>query len=533
MGSVNRLDVSAAAPLGIYSDRVILIDPTGAFAAFSIPQGSANFAHVDVRAPMAGTWTAYLAVSQSSGFNGSFAYQVVQTDTTTHGTVTPSKIVLAPGKSGTFTVHTKIPTSSGDLSASVQLSSTAGLLTSVPMTLRAAIPPYHTTFSGTITGGNGRAAGGVAQSNIYALTVPAGKTRVSIGITLSDPDEVVLALLTAPDGQVYSFQSNLTFDNNGNATVSNGLQIDRRNPMAGTWTLSLEVTNPVSGLEVTQHFTASVTYNTGGIKATGLPNNTKTKLAAGTAVNVPISIVNLGAAPATYFADPRLTTVGTIPLVELSGHSISPLPVPAGVTPFWLVPSEVSQLNASATADQPVNMDLFYESGDPDVYSAANGNGAAVQVNAAEVSPGIWETDIGQTGPFSTAGAPAGTVSVSASAQGQLFDPAVSSTTGDIWQEGVGVSADALTTQQLRTSVRDFRTGSTGRTAHASPADTAPAPTGPITLDPGQSATITVTITPSGAPGTVVKGQLYIDTFNNYTDSGNELIALPYSYTVK
>ena len=69
--------------------------------------------------------------------------------------------------------------------------------------------------------------------------------------------------------------------------------------------------------------------------------------------------------------------------------------------------------------------------------------------------------------------------------------------------------------------------------AVASPADTPPPPTGPITLNPGQTGTITVTITPSGASGTVVRGTLYIDDFDSFTDGGDELVAFPYAYTIK
>jgi hypothetical protein len=65
------------------------------------------------------------------------------------------------------------------------------------------------------------------------------------------------------------------------------------------------------------------------------------------------------------------------------------------------------------------------------------------------------------------------------------------------------------------------------------PADTPPPPTGPITLNPGQTGTITVTITPSGDSGTVVRGTLYIDDFDFFTDGGDELVALPYTYTIK
>jgi hypothetical protein len=42
-----------------------------------------------------------------------------------------------------------------------------------------------------------------------------------------------------------------------------------------------------------------------------------------------------------------------------------------------------------------------------------------------------------------------------------------------------------------------------------------------------------VTITPSGDSGTVVRGTLYIDDFDFFTDGGDELVALPYTYTIK
>ena len=56
---------------------------------------------------------------------------------------------------------------------------------------------------------------------------------------------------------------------------------------------------------------------------------------------------------------------------------------------------------------------------------------------------------------------------------------------------------------------------------------------GPVYLQPGESATITVTITPSGAKGSVVTGHLYIDNFNFFTFDGDELIDLPYAYSIK
>jgi hypothetical protein len=59
----------------------------------------------------------------------------------------------------------------------------------------------------------------------------------------------------------------------------------------------------------------------------------------------------------------------------------------------------------------------------------------------------------------------------------------------------------------------------------------------PLVLGPGQTGVIRVTITPSTAAGTVVRGKLYVDDFISSVlgygqISGDELTALPYCYTV-
>ena len=63
-------------------------------------------------------------------------------------------------------------------------------------------------------------------------------------------------------------------------------------------------------------------------------------------------------------------------------------------------------------------------------------------------------------------------------------------------------------------------------------------PFGAIIVPPGQSGTIPVTITPSGPAGTVVTGTLYVDDmslvdFEQFpVPNGNEVVALPYAYTI-
>jgi subtilisin family serine protease len=534
----DRLDVSFAVPTPGFATRVILLDPSGTYVAYSIPQGANNFGHVDVRFPVGGTYTAIFALSKGTGFSGTFQWLATTSNFTTSGQVFPSTLVLPAGATGAFVVHPTLPKTPGDVSASVQLSTNSGITASVPMTLRAVVPGRNTTWQGTITGGNGRQAGGVAQSNVFFIDVPKGKRDIAVSVTFPDPNMLVFGLLTAPDGQVYSFQPNVTPDG---SALMNGLQMFRRDPQAGRWIFSLEVTNPVSGLEISQPFTATVAFNTVDIKA-DFPDNAKRKLAAGVPVNIPVQVTNTGVVPLTFFADGRLDQTGQLNLAELSGAPAQiPLPVPANILPFWLVPPDSTQLAVTATADQPVNMDVFYQSGDPDHYSPANGNGSVVKFNAKQqVAVGLFVADIGQTGPFNGP-APSGTVSVSAAAQAQLFDPGFDSTTGDIWLAGVD-SQQANTAMQARIKQHALsamlkpgfpaKAANLAKAGSGSDSSTPPTPTGPVVLNPGETTTITVTITPSAPVGTVVTGHAYIDTFSFFTDGGDELIDFPYAYTV-
>jgi subtilisin family serine protease len=528
VGDVDRLDVGAASPTPVSPIRIILIDPKGVYTAYSLPQGDGNYAHVDVRYPRSGTWTAYFALSQSSGFDGKVQYETTTSDFTTHDTVSPSSFTLKPGASKTVKV-TSAMGRPGDLSESLQLAGSNGVTTSIPVTVRTVLPPYNDTFKGTITGGNGRANGGPAQTNTYYLDVPKNKNDLSIGVTFTDPNQVVLGYLTAPDGQVYSYTSNLNSDD---SLLYNGIQIYRRNPMPGRWVFQLEVTNPISGDFVKQSFTGKVAYNT--VKVTGaLPDSAKTKLAAGVPVTVPVTVKNTGVIPLTYFADPRLTKQGGITLTELSGNSTVPLPVPAGITPQWSVPTEVTRFSISAQATQPVTLDGFYFSGDPD-FASQPSTTPEVEWNAigGQVSPGFYGVDLGQTGPFSGP-APAGSATLSTQVVGQLFDPAVTSTTDDYWKILTNPALDPALAAKLKARALG---PNGGVTTSASKARAAVAKTSgsasPIDLAPGATTTINVTITPSGYPGDTVQGNVYIDTYNTATGGGDELIALPYQYKI-
>ena len=101
-----------------------------------------------------------------------------------------------------------------------------------------------------------------------------------------------------------------------------------------------------------------------------------------------------------------------------------------------------------------------------------------------------------------------------ASVETQAFDPSVTSTVGDLWTQSVDPSA----------------------------------PLGVFTVGPGQSAVLDVTVTPTGVPGQVVTGDLYVDQLTelstaavnaenflpsqSFLPSANHVAALAYRYTV-
>jgi hypothetical protein len=118
------------------------------------------------------------------------------------------------------------------------------------------------------------------------------------------------------------------------------------------------------------------------------------------------------------------------------------------------------------------------------------------------VTSGVWIAGPSPCGPYPTAATP-GTATVTATVTAKAFDPAVTSTTGDLWT--------AATTGAFTVS--------------------------PVVIAPGASATVDVTITPAGPKGTVVSGTLYVDDvlagIAPYGQlSGDEVSAIPYEYKI-
>jgi hypothetical protein len=488
--------------------RLILVDPRGRLAAHSLPQGPGNYGSVDVVDPTPGRWTGVIFgdTEANGGTNGNVPWRVATEQAVPFGWVSPSHAVLAPGQSRTFTIGATVPSAPGDSDGSIVVQSAFGGTTSIPVTLRSLVNVGSGgQFSGVLTGGNGRPPG-EGQANYYEFNVPSGVNDITANVKLAnDPTDPVGGYLISPDGDTLGYGQNSLNGTSGLALTAYTL-----NPVAGTWTLVVDFAEPVVGNELSDAFTGDIVFNQTRASAAGLPDSASTTLASGTPITVPVSITNSGGAPEDIFIDPRLNTDETVALsaVAPTTETVS-LPM-TGNFPTWIVPTETSSLNVTQTSSLPAMFDYSPFNGDPDIASSQVGGAPLCATTATSnyapsggtVTAGLWEAGPTECGPYATA-APAGTATVSMSADTKAFDTAVTSPTGDLWLQSVNPSSTAS----------------------------------PVVVNPGQTVTINVTITPNAAAGTVVSGHLYVDDFTSGVppygqQTGDELSALPYEYTV-
>lgn len=485
--------------------RFFVIDPKGVYQGYSIPQGASNFARVTVRAPAAGSWKIYFqsAADASIAFRGDVQYVIQTYRATPLGKITPARVRIGAGKSVTF--HVSVPSGQpGDRAASVQLSS-AGLVTSVPVSLRTQLKLPSSTggttkFSGIITGGNGR-NGGPAQTNSYRLTVPRGTRNLAIAVSLTgqiEVGEVVRAFLVDPHGQPLATTSNLVAGSTGNAFAYGALQLQLRAPEAGIWKLVLLVSNPVAGAAVEQPFTGTVRVTGPRLTLAGLPNKAATIVPGGKATRLTLHVTNNTGAPQSYFVDARSRAYVSYPLVSQDPSlNLSKVPLD-GTSASWLVPTRSVSATFTARSSAPIGIDAGWSYGSPEIYSGNGSRSVTATLAAPQVAPGPWYSYAGLLGPFATP-APARTAAYAASVTTQGFDPFVRSSTGDLW---LGAVAD-------------------------------PGAVKPLVLKPGESGSVVISITPAaGLKGKQVSGVLAVDTYSADLGTGTEIAALPYHYTV-
>ena len=492
-----------------------LIAPNGDLAEYNLPQGVGNYGNAQVADPAPGKWTALIS-TDGSGAAVPAQFQASTATWQSFGTLSTNSVTLAPGASGSVTLTVATPSQAGDADGSIIARSSASspgfaAVTSIPVTLRSLVPTPSpsTTFTGTLTGGNGRDAD-TGQTAYYQVAVPSGLSALNASIDTGNADNTVFAELVNPSGDAVSAAANglLATTTTGTTEVQPevGAQLHVLSPSPGLWTLAIDFYNTVSGTAVAQPFTVTINDTPVGASASGLPDGST--LTAGTPVTAFVNVTNNGTTPEAYFVDPRLNDQVNLDLAAQTTSTLT-LPNVTGVVPEYLVPSHTTALKATVSSSAPLFFDFTYPYGDPDLISSI-GKTASASYSASGIGAGDWTVTPFLVGPTGKTAAKNVTATTSLTATTAGFDPAVSSPTGDLWL------------------------------GSANPAT----PFTPYVVNPGQSVSIPVTITPTGNPGSTVTGTLYVadssfistdlsfDDVAGYSPEGSDVAAFPYSYTV-
>ena len=496
--------------------RMDLVDPSGHLASYSLPQGNGNYGNGEVANPQGGTWTAYIEsrVSGNGGTEGPVVFAAQVAKFANFGTVTPSYVTLAPGASAAVTLTAAAPSKPGDeagslVTATSMFDASIPATTTVPVTIRAAIPAGTQSFTDTLTGGNGRAAF-TGQTFYYSLQVPQSTPELNANVTLSSgPTNSFYAYLIAPNGTAQASAANQKLTSFGGGTAPAGeyqlgAQLHVLSPPAGSWTLIVVFAPQVSGTAISTPFTVRTDDSIVPVSSSHLPNSTNVKVKAGSTTTVYVAVKNTGTSPESYFVDPRLATSAVLDLAPLTSSSTTePLKTTSSI-PLYLVPTNTATIGAAAQTDgtSDIQFDMGAPAGDPDVESTVGKTVTASYSATGGVSQGAWDIAPTEVGPYPAAGTTENVDTVML-ARSRPFDTAFNSSTGDLWETSVDPNATLNT----------------------------------ITVGPGLTAVIPIQIRPTGSPRTV-RGTLYVDdadvftVFGSASPNGNQVAALPYSYTI-
>jgi Subtilase family/Peptidase inhibitor I9 len=529
-------EIAYQSPAGAFANsdlnarvRLSLIDPAGRFAAHSLPQGPGNFGVVDVRQPLAGTWTGVIfgIVASQGGTNGPVPWRVATQRFVPFGSVSPAFFELAPSQSETVEITATTPDRPGDAAGSIVVSASGDdsdkyigtERNSIAVTLRSLVNVSQGgNFSGTLTGGNGR--GGEGQENFYEFDVGPGHSSLMANVVLAnDATDAFGLYLVNPDGVAVGFGQNTD-----SATGTPGLAAAAYalNPVPGRWTLIVDFADPITGNEISEPFTGNIRLDATWAEAQGLPNNPFIHLPAGQPLRVAVRIKNTSAAPGDFFIDARLNKLTSLALAaQAPSTTAAGYPLPLGSNPsnqgfpLYLVPTQTSALQAVANATLPIEFNFEGPAGDPDLFGAPVPKdhlvgdypyfaaGSYAPAGGVVSQGGLWDIAPDQIGPYAGP-APTGYVNVTLTATTKAFDPTVTSATGDWWLTALNPSYQF----------------------------------GLLQVPPGQEGTLVVTITPQGISGEAVSGTLYVNHVAlNVPPYGalaaDEVYALPYAYTIQ
>jgi len=489
--------------------RLALVDPNGNLADYSVPQGIGNYGDVQVADPTAGTWTAYIFSRDSAhgGTTGPVVFGASVASYQSFGQLSTTSLVIPAGGTVPFTFSATTPSTPSDQAGSIVVTPVGQTAETIPVTLRSLAPAGPTSFSGVLTGGNGRAVN-TGETEYYQVDVPTGAPALNASVNLADnPANQTSAWLIDPSGQAQAYMSNVlvTLDKKGNLQAQNtlGTNLHVLNPAAGRWTLAVDFAPTVSGTALSEPYTVNFDEAPPTVRASGIPNGST--INSNTSAVVNIKVTNTGTAPEAYFVDGRLNSQATYDLVSVtSPDSKAPLTF-ADNFPQYVVPSQTTSITGEATTDgsEPIQFDMSSPAGDPDVAST-QGLDVTASVSGSPLTPGEWSILPSVVGPFQSAATTENT-HTSMTATTAAFDPAVSSDTGDLWQMAIG----------------------------------GPFTVSPVVVQPGHTASIQVRIAPTGPAGTTQSGILYVDDdslvlFGSFlAPNANTVAAIPYSYTIK
>ncbi|MFF0151781.1 S8 family serine peptidase [Micromonospora sp. NPDC005203] len=480
---------------------VSVFDPAGRLAGYSLPLGNGGYGRVTVARPQPGRWTvAIWTRDDGTPPVGPVRYDVSALRLTTRGG--PS-VVVPPGGTRTAWLPVRLPTTAGDSSAAVTVVAGATGYAALPLGLRALVPtgPAGGSFGGTFSGGNGALAGWalLGQRRSFQLDVPAGKPALAVSVHAGDdPRLEVWGLLVDPSGMPLAASSSRS----AGATAPPRLDLVRRAPQPGRWTVVLVLTAPTATVRTGQPFRGRVGFAPASVVASGVP--TGAALPAGRPAESTLTITNTGTAPASYLVDARLDAMGEVPLRPVASATYQTPVSAVDVYPRFAVPTGTTRLRMSADSavphvldTQPYGEDGYYV-GDPDLAGAA-GRHSEVLVSSTQVSATTWICNANRAGPFGGAPQPPARVDCAATALTRLFDRRITSSTGSHWRRVVDGSTE---------------------------------PTTPLTLAPGQSGRVTVLFGADGPVGDLVTGSLTVTTLDARTGFGTEVAAVPYAYRV-
>jgi hypothetical protein len=474
-------------------------DPAGNVAAYSLLGNSTGHGHVEVRKPAPGNWTAAIwTLKNSGGYTGDVRFSYFTQRFQTTGSVTPAVQTLAPGQTGSLTVTLPASSQPGDRAAALRLSSGGPDDGAVPIVVRSliALGAAGGSFQGALSGGVRP-----GQQFTYQFDVPAGQSSLNLALGLRDRHYPVFGYLVDPYGQPLDVQSTAVAQRGSTTIYGNNMQFFRRTPSAGRWTIVVSLDqrlDAIDGQFFTEPFNGSISFDAVPVSSNGLPNADSTVIPQGQTATATIQVTNSGNSSKDFFVDPRLNQLTFQEVLSYQATGVG-LPLSLAQQPYFYIPPGSDQAYVAVQGTVPVVMDVLAASGQPDILASTLPDNQAIAVfGAPELAPSLWFALPEAKGPFTT-GLLGAKVDVGALVETNAFDTAVSSSTGNAWQR---LAIDNL------------------------------APSSPLTLAAGQSGTITVKITPNAARGTVVHGLLGIDTMNPFTSSGDEIVVLPYAYTV-